>query len=235
MLIAPAVFEATREKELLIRYFSKIDTGVFVDVGANTADSAVSLPFLRLGWTGLAVDPIPSNVESLRKAGYEAWCGAVTSEEQSRKGSMPFFVAGGPSGRKSSLSRDKIDPALETFETEVPLITLKTLFERFSINSVDLLSVDVEGCEADVLSTLTNSDVSGVLLVEDWARDTELHALIVSKGYRRVRRTGYNSWYVPRNASFPVSIFGRVHLFLKLNLFCIVRRVRFERKRRING
>ena len=95
---------------------------------------------------------------------------------------------------------------------------------------MDLLSVDVEGCEGDVLSTINSTDVSGLLLVEDWARDTTLHNLIVSKGYKRVRRTGYNSWYVPKASKFPVSIWGRLHLFCKLNIFCIVRRRRFQRR-----
>lgn len=230
LLIAPAVFNPVKEGELLQRFFSGKDSGVFVDVGANTPESAVTLPFLKAGWAGVAVDPIPSNAESLRDSGYEVWCGAVTSETQAKQGFMSFYVAGGESGRKSSLDHEKIDPALDRHQIEVALTTLRDLFERYELARVDLLSVDVEGCEGDVLSTINSTDVSGLLLVEDWARDTTLHNLIVSKGYKRVRRTGYNSWYVPKASKFPVSIWGRLHLFCKLNIFCIVRRRRFQRR-----
>ena len=235
ILLAPSVYNASRESELLMQYFSEVDTGVFVDIGANVPESAVSLPFLRVGWTGLAVDPIPDNAESLREAGYQVWCGAVTSEERAKKGSMKFFVAGGSTGRKSSLDQDKIDPALRSSEIEVPLITLETLIKHFRLDHIDFLSVDVEGCESDVLSTVDQLNFSGLLLVEDWARDTSLHNLIISKGYKRVRRTGYNSWYIPEHREFLVSLWGKLHLFLKLNLFSIVRRARFERKRRLGA
>jgi len=232
ILLAPAVYNASKEPELLQQYFSEVNMGVFVDVGANTFDSAVSLPFLKRGWTGLAIDPIPSNAESLREAGYRVWCGAITSELKAKKGKSSFFVAGGITGRKSSLESTKISPLLRQEQIEVPLRTLSDLIVEFGLVHIDFLSVDVEGCEADVLSTMDQSTVSGLLLVEDWARDTCLHRLILSKGYKRVRRTGYNSWYVPTTVNFPVSVLGRVHLLLKLNLFCMVRRWRFERRRR---
>ena len=231
-LCAPSVFNASREPELLWRFFSGMSEGTFIDVGANAAESAVTLPFLRAGWNGLAIDPIPANAESLREAGYRVWCGAVTSGTKAKEGETSFFVAGGATGRKSSLEPTNIDPALSLCEIRVPLATLSDLISRFGLGSVDLLSVDVEGCEADVLATMNESTVSGLLLVEDWARDTSLHGLIVSKGYKRVRRTGYNSWYVPAGTEFPLSVWGRLHLVAKLNLFCVVRRWRFERKKR---
>lgn len=232
ILLAPSVYHASEESELLQQYFSEFDSGVFVDIGANVSESAVSLPFLRAGWTGIAVDPIPDNAESLRKAGYEVWCGAVTSELKAAEGIATFFVAGGKSGRKSSLDHLKIDPILEQEAIQVPVITLAELFERFQLTSTDFLSVDVEGCEQDVLSTISWNSVSRLLLVEDWARDTALHRSIKKVGYKRVRRTGYNSWYVPENIDFHLSLWGRLHLYLKLTLFCPIRRCRFAKKQR---
>ena len=232
ILLAPSVYNASKEPELLMQYFSEVDTGVFVDIGANVPESAVSLPFLKAGWTGVAVDPIPENAESLRKAGYDVWCGAVTSRLNAAEGVTTFFVAGGKSGRKSSLDHRKIDPFLEQEAIQVPLITLAELFDHFELTSIDFLSVDVEGCEQDVLSTISRNSVSRLLLVEDWARDTALHRSIEKVGYKRVRRTGYNSWYVPENIDFHLSLWGRLHLYLKLTLFCPIRRRRFAKKQR---
>ena len=232
ILLAPSVYNASKEPELLMQYFSEVDTGVFVDIGANVPESAVSLPFLKAGWTGVAVDPIPENAESLRKAGYDVWCGAVTSRLNAAEGVTTFFVAGGKSGRKSSLDHRKIDPFLEREAIQVPLITLAELFDHFELTSIDFLSVDVEGCEQDVLSTISWNSVSRLLLVEDWARGTALHRSIEKVGYKRVRRTGYNSWYVPENIDFHLSLWGRLHLYLKLTLFCPIRRRRFAKKQR---
>ena len=232
ILLAPSVYNASKEPELLMQYFSEVDTGVFVDIGANVPESAVSLPFLKAGWTGVAVDPIPENAESLRKAGYDVWCGAVTSRLNAAEGVATFFVAGGNSGRKSSLDHRKIDPFLEQEAIQVPLITLAELFDQFELTSIDFLSVDVEGCEQDVLSTISRNSVSRLLLVEDWARDTALHRSIQKVGYKRVRRTGYNSWYVPESVDFHLSLWGRLHLYLKLTLFCPIRRRRFAKKQR---
>ena len=234
ILLAPSVYNASKESELLTQYFSEVDTGVFVDIGANVPESAVSLPFLKAGWTGVAVDPIPENAESLRKAGYDVWCGAVTSRSNAAEGVATFFVAGGKSGRKSSLDHRKIDPLLEQEAIQVPLTTLAELFDQFQLMSIDFLSVDVEGCEQDVLSTISRDSVSRLLLVEDWARDTSLHRSIEKVGYKRVRRTGYNSWYVPENIDFHLSLWGRLHLYLKLTLFCPIRRHRFAKKQRSN-
>ena len=232
ILLAPSVYNASTEPELLMQYFSEVDTGVFVDIGANVPESAVSLPFLKAGWTGVAVDPIPENAESLRKAGYDVWCGAVTSRLNAAEGVATFFVAGGNSGRKSSLDHRKIDPLLEQEAIQVPLTTLAELFDQFQLTSIDFLSVDVEGCEQDVLSTISRNSVSRLLLVEDWARDTALHRSLEKVGYKRVRRTGYNSWYVPENVDFHLSAWGRLHLYLKLILFCPIRRRRFAKKQR---
>ena len=231
LICEKAVFAAEREEDLLVNFFNDRRDGTFIDIGANLPESAVALPFLRKGWVGLAVDPIPKNASNLEAAGFEVWCGAVTSKEMAEKGVTNFYVAGGDGGRKSSLDADLIDPLLETTEIVVPLITLEDLIKKMDVESIQLLAIDVEGCERDVLSTLPHGFEVDLILVEDWARNTLLHQDLVSKGYKRVRRTGYNSWYVPEDSSLRVSWLGELHLNAKLNWFAPVRQRRFERKR----
>jgi len=226
-----SVYSAKYEDELLLDFFSTCSSGTFCDIGANMPDSSVCLPFLKMGWIGIAVDPIPSNAKSLSKAGFDVFCGAVTSSSMALKGKTSFFLAGGESGRKSSLDSEKIDPNLKQFEINVNLITLAKLFDMFSINKLDLLSIDVEGHEADVLDTLQKDFDCKLILIEDWARDRKIDLILNEKGYKRVRRTGYNSWYVKNNTDFNVSIFGKFHLIAKLNWFSSVRRLRFLRKK----
>jgi hypothetical protein len=47
-----------------------------------------------------------------------------------------------------------------------------------------------------------------------------------AQGYKRVRRTGNNSWYVPGETDFPNSLFGRWQLLRKYYLSLPVRRLR---------
>ena len=80
LLLSKAVFKASDEGPLLDRFFEGIEQGTFLDIGANAPESAVTLPYLQRGWSGVAIDPIPQNIERLKKAGFKTWCGAVTSE-----------------------------------------------------------------------------------------------------------------------------------------------------------
>lgn len=232
MLFEPSVYRAQDEERLLHEFFAYVDPGKFLDIGANEPSSAVSYSFMKKGWTGMAIDPIPANCEALLSAGYNVWCGAVTTSSQASKGFAKFFIAGGDSGRKSSLNQQLIDPSLQCFEIDVPLKTLAQVISEMNVSHINFVSIDVEGCEKEVVDTLSDDFSLDLLLIEDWARDTKLHRLLVSKGLKRVRRTGYNSWYVPVARDFPVSVWGGFHLIAKLKWFAPIRQMRFERKKR---
>jgi hypothetical protein len=45
-----------------------------------------------------------------------------------------------------------------------------------------------------------------------------VHTYLRRQGYKLVRRTGSNNWYVPNGASFPVSLAERSGLFRKMYL-----------------
>ena len=59
-----------------------------------------------------------------------------------------------------------------------------------------------------------------LLLIEDFFYNHGRHAYLRQRGYKLVRRTGYNNWYVPQDE--PVSLLsmnsaGRLfHLFRKM-------------------
>ena len=231
---ARALISDSQEAELLDEFFSGQNDGRFCDIGANRANTAVSKQFLDKGWTGLAVDPIQENCDDLRRNGYQVICAAVTNGEAVTCKKQVLFVAG-DNGRKSSLQDGSIDPGLPITQQMVDLMTLAELLEQFELTRLDLLSVDVEGHELDVLSTLPKGYYVGLILVEDWARDTKLHRFMTSLGYKRVRRTGYNSWYVPRSRLFNVSLFGSIQLFFKLSARAPFRRLKFEIRKGLHG
>jgi len=231
MFFQKSVFKADEESCLLKQFFNNTDSGVFCDIGANAPKSAVSLAFLNNGWTGVVVDPIPRNAELLTKAGFDVFCGAVTSAIRAEEKTTTFFLAGGESGRKSSLDSKKIDPNLKQEALEVNLISLSELLKQYQITHLDLLAIDVEGHEVEVLDTLDSDFPINLILIEDWARDTAIDDALNSKGYKRIRRTGYNSWYVKKDYQFRVSLIGKLHLLAKLKWFNPIRKRRFESKK----
>jgi hypothetical protein len=45
-----------------------------------------------------------------------------------------------------------------------------------------------------------------------------LHRHLVARGYRRIRRTGINSWYAPADAPFRLDLKGRAQFVRKYHL-----------------
>ena len=66
----------------------------------------------------------------------------------------------------------------------------------------------------------------------DLVLNQRLHRLLRSHGYKWVRRTGLNSWYVPANSPMKVSPFGRWQFLRKYYLGLPLRRMR-ESKRKL--
>jgi len=173
----------------------------------------------------------PKNYKDLVEKGYKAYCGAVTSSENVKNKYLNLYVSDDPDGRKSSLNKDKIDPVISVTPIKVPLVTLDELLKKYDLLDVDFISIDVEGHELEVIDTLPVLTNIKLLLIEDWGLNTQLHKTLKCMGYKRVRRTGYNSWYVPKNSTFPLSPFGAWQLFFKLNIRAPFRN--FRKKRRV--
>jgi len=234
MLFGRAVFSDSCEERLLRQYFENKMNGSFVDVGANDPENSVSR-FLWGNWDGVVVEPLPHQAEKFRKiSGLKVAEFALTSPEKAAEGSAVFSIA----GKQSTLVPEKLmDREVINDTVIVRITTLDQLLADQNIQQLDFLSVDVEGAEIEVLSGFDLGRFRvGLLLVEDWGRDFQLHRLLRGKGYKRVRRTGFNSWYIPSQVRFPVSILGQLQLFKKYVLGAPFKRLRkWRHDRKTNG
>jgi FkbM family methyltransferase len=144
---------------------------------------------------------------------------------------LPFQV----SGIHSSLDPDFFVAGMRKDTLiEVPVRTLDDILEEAKAPvPIDLLSIDVESHEIEVLSgtTLTRWRPR-LILIEDLALSLKLHRFLQSRGYKWVRRTGLNSWYVPADADFAVSPFGHWQFYRKHYLGVPFRHIR-EAKRKL--
>jgi Methyltransferase FkbM domain len=89
---------------------------------------------------------------------------------------------------------------------EVEIRTLNEVLAEARNPKLDLVSIDVEGTELQVLRGFDlERHRPGVLLVEDHLQRLGVHRFIVRHGYRLAKRTGCNSWYVPRGTKFTLA------------------------------
>ena len=92
---------------------------------------------------------------------------------------------------------------------------------------IDFVSIDVEGFEVAVLDGFDLDHWRPrLILIEDHAQDLNLHRALLQRGYKWVRRTGLNAWYVPADHPMQVGWLGRLQFFRKYYLSLPTRRVR---------
>ena len=207
-LVARAVFPDHTETRLKEEYLGA-QKGFFVDVGANDPKAISQTWHLeQSGWTGILIEPQPDLAQQLREQRRARVFACACSSPENAGKMLPFQV----SGIHSSLNLDFFVAGMRKSDLiEVPVRTLDDILTEANAPSpIDLMSIDVESHEIEVLNGLTLPRWRPrLILIEDLAFDLRIHKLLQSRGYKWVRRTGLNGWYVPADVAFPVSVFGR--------------------------
>jgi hypothetical protein len=120
---------------------------------------------------------------------------------------------------------------------EVEVRTLDDVLADAGSPEIDFMSLDVEGFE---LQVLRGFDLArhrpAMLLVEDHLENLLVHRHLARHGYRVVKRTGENNWYVPKRLPFHMTTrLERFKLFRKMFLGLPFRKIRFSLQRRKRG
>jgi FkbM family methyltransferase len=226
------------EETRLVREFFGGATGYFVDVGANDPQlGSQSWHLEQAGWTGVLIEPQPDLAARLRQARRAKVFAVACSAPANAGTSMVLYLA----GPLSSLDENLMDVTRKADATvTVPVRTLdQVLAEAVAPSPIDFLSIDVEGHAREVLQGIDLVRWQPrLILVEDHVMNLRLHRHLRSRGYRWIRRTGLNSWYVPAEAAPSVAAFGRWQFFRKYVLGLpfrhfrdAMRRVRAKRRR----
>jgi FkbM family methyltransferase len=221
------------EDLLLWEFFQKRTNGFFIEVGANHPTRFSQTWFLeQRGWRGLLIEPLAAKCELLRqqRPGSQVFQVAAGAPEQ--RGRARFAVA----EEDDMLSGLNLKPGLKAERMEeVQVTTLDDLLAEAQAPALDFVSIDVEGAELDVLRgfDLVHHGPKLVLL-EDHLQQLAVHRHMVRDGYRLVKRTGCNNWYVPRSARFDLSSpVEKLLLTKEIWLDTPVRCARFFFKRRV--
>jgi FkbM family methyltransferase len=144
--------------------------GVFVDIGANDGVTISNTLYFEkeLGWSGLAVEPIPSACAKLRA---NRRCHVLNACISDREGTAEFLEIDGRAGMLSGLVHKydkqhlrRIDRTLKRLgggkrTIKVECIRFAAALSRYHITRVDFLSLDTEGGELDILQDIDFSAI----------------------------------------------------------------------------
>lgn len=194
------------EDTILDRVFRGRTDGFYVDVGASHPDiNSVTRHFSQLGWTGVNVEPNPG--------AYRALCQARPRDVNlqvavsDREGTMTYYEAldcSAESTMSEELARAMRASGRSVREHRVEVLTLATILTRHAADrTIDFLSIDVEGHERAVLSSVDFvSQRPRVLVIEATEPCTNIPAhhrwesLLLDSGYLFTMFDGINRFYV---------------------------------------
>ena len=184
-----------QDKWIIRRVFPGVTDGYFVDVGAGDGiDGSNTKALEDLGWTGVAIDPFPTNWEGRK-------CTLFREVVSSRKGEVvEFRVAGGAGGIDEHIGRWR-----DQVETS-PLVKLTTttigdILERADAPSfIHYVSLDIEGAEYEALKGFPFSKYKvGAFTIEhnfEEPKRRQIRELLGMNGYRFVRQQAVDDWYL---------------------------------------
>jgi len=213
-----AIFPPDDETLMVRKFFGNKPAGFFVEVGANDpVQDSQTWHLEQAGWGGLLVEPQPDLAERLRQTRKAKVFAVACSSPQHAGGTLPLHVAGPFSSFDPALMVAGVKPSAPI---QVPVRTLDSLLSEAGAPApIDFLSVDVEGHEIDVLSGFDFTRWQPrLILLEDHVVNLTKHRFMQDAGYRLVRRTGLNAWYVPPDQAFPLGWLGRWQMLRKYYL-----------------
>jgi FkbM family methyltransferase len=165
---AEAVGDERLSRPALHDLDSKLDAiiarerGFFVEAGAHDGFTQSNTYYLERfrGWRGVLVEPIPEQAAQARLSRPDATvvqCALISRDDARRQVRMSFgdlmsIVVGAK--HRDWTSNGTVLGWYDAYEIDVDARTLSSVLDELRAPEIDLLSLDVEGCEAEALRGL---------------------------------------------------------------------------------
>lgn len=217
-----------KEKTAIRQYFNNKSNGICVEVGSNdpTCIGSQSWHFEnKLNWKCILIEPNPNLAGKTRNVRPNAIfheCACVSNENI---GEMLLHIPLSNQGQElsghASLEKNADEHNYKIHASiKVKTDTLTNILNTDGIETIDLLSIDVEGTELEVLKGLDFDKYSPrLILLEDKHLYLNKHLYLKKKGYVLVKRLNGNCWYIHKSSPRPnVRLIEKVKLFKRLFL-----------------
>jgi FkbM family methyltransferase len=194
------------EKELVWKFFGQKRDGIFVEVGANDPMAGSQTWLLEQnGWRGVLVEPQASLCEKLRPARPRSQVFQVACSSPGSEGEADLILTEYDGNATLKPQRDSHGINYVGAE-RVRITTLDSVLQAAGVSRMDFVSLDVEGHEIEVMRGFNFEKYKpSLILIEDGVRDLSKHCFLKRRGYKLVKRTTLNNWYVPKEHPFKMS------------------------------
>jgi FkbM family methyltransferase len=192
------------EDVMLWRALSQVEHGFYIDIGAqDPLVDSVSLLFHEHGWHGIHVEPIRQYADLLKEQRpgdivIQAAVGSAPSV-------LPFFEIPGTgiSTADPDIAAQHRRRGFDVHETIVTCIPLSAVFASAPTPEIHWLKIDVEGFEAQVISSWGQTSAKPwIVVVESTLPLTQIDSyaswegMLIARGYSPVYFDGLNRYYL---------------------------------------
>lgn len=225
--------EHLEEKRAVVEYLENVK-GLFVEVGTNDPGEGSQTYLLEKekGWRGILVEPNDDFSTAYKESRPNSLHANVACTSPDKVGELVLYI---PASTGMASTEKHIDDHELNYEKEhrVRAITFEDIISESGLDDeVAFVSIDVEGTELDVLKGI-NFEIRKpqLILMEDKLQTLDKHRFLKSNGYRLVKRTCMNNWYIPADNPLPVRSWAEPFLlFRKVFLSYPFRRLKRWRK-----
>jgi len=198
-----------QDKWLYDTFFTDKGPGVFMEIGADDGvDKSNTLFFEEsLGWKGICIEPSPKRFKLLEQ---NRACICENYAVSDIAGEAIFLdIAGwgkGLSGivhkydtrhrkRIEAEIRHPLNKGKEVIKVNTEL--LPNLLDKHNITEIDFCTIDTEGGEYDILSTIDfNKYNIRIIIVENNYGDNKITKLLTDNGYKKIHKLTIDDVYI---------------------------------------
>lgn len=181
--------------------FKNKKNGFFVDIGAHNGIKLSNTKFFEdeLGWNGICIEPSPKIFQKLEKNRKCICINACVSNE-TKKARFMFIdslydIATMYSGLVEKYDPRHLERIEEYFSQEekkfinVQCYRLDDILDKYNISHIDYLSIDTEGGEFDILTSIDFEKVNiEIIDIENNYNENNIKEFLESKGYKFINR-----------------------------------------------
>jgi FkbM family methyltransferase len=213
-----------KEKQLVRDYLGD-KPGVFIEVGANhPRHGSQSWHLAERGWRGIVIEPQSKFHALLQQERPESFVVRAACTSPERGGTITIHIPSEDGFATVEPNKDDFYIRYEATESvdakPLDAIVAEWRAATGEAAAIRFVAIDVEGHELEVLRGFCLAvHQPDLILIEDKLQDLSKHRHLTAAGYRLVRRTCLNNWYIPRDACPPRRSLGeRAKLFRKVFL-----------------